>query len=380
MGSGTDRSVLDSVNNNTKQTKEVNTRMKNINLKKTFALVLSAAMVVTTITGFGSARAEAADETRTIVDMAGVEVTIPAEVDTYVESWFAHNAVDVMLDDSKGMLVTCANPDSYKWMYLVCPNMEDTLYAEFSADMGLEEIVALAPDVVFGSNENYREMFDKVNIPYINVMFSNLEEMKKSIALTAEVLGDDSPAIAEEYIAYLDEQVANITAVAETIADEDKATILHGDALANYTCDGGNTIIDEWITDVGAVNVAAEGGIMGNKQTVTIEEFLIWNPEFIISGAGSAEVETILNDETWADIQAVQDGNVYVNPKGVFTWDRYGVELALQLQWTAQLVYPDLFADLDIIKATQEFYTKFFDYDLTEDQVKLMLARENPAE
>ena len=317
------------------------------------------------------------NSTRTITDMTGTAVEIPAKVDTYVESWFAHNAVDVMLDDAEGMLVTCADPAYYQWMYLVCDNMSKAMYAEFADGMNLEEIIAQDPDVVFGSNENYRAMFENVGIPYVNVMFSNLEEMKKSISLTAEVLGGDSPAIAKKYITYLDRQVSEIEKVSSAIPENDRKTVLHGDALMDLTVDGGNTIIDEWIHDVGAVNVTAEE-IQGNKQTVTMEQILNWNPDFIITGKNQDEAEMILADSTWAGIKAVQDGNVVVNPKGVFTWDRYGVELALQLQWAAQLIYPEHYADLDIVKTTQEFYKEYFDYDLTGDEVKLILARENP--
>ena len=60
--------------------------------------------------------------TRTVTDMKGNVVEIPYEVHTYVESWFAHNAVDLMLDRAEGMLITCANTNTHQWMYIVCPN------------------------------------------------------------------------------------------------------------------------------------------------------------------------------------------------------------------------------------------------------------------
>ena len=353
---------------------------------KILALVLSTAMLCMALAGCGnesvdssaSSQAEkSAGGTRVITDMSGAEVEIPAEVDTYVESWFAHNAVDVMLDDAEGMLVTCADPAAYQWMYLVCENMSHAAFAQFADGMNLEEIIAQDPDVVFGSNEEFRAMFENVGIPYVNVMFSNLEEMKESITLTANVLGGGSPAIAEKYVKYLDEQVDAIRSVSATIPESDRATVLHGDALIDLTVDGGDTIIDEWIQDIGAVNVAADE-VSGNKQTVTMEQILNWNPDFIITGKNKGEVEEILNDSTWRSIKAVDDGNVAVNPKGVFTWDRYGVELALQLQWAAQLIYPDQFGDLDIVKATQEFYQEFFDYEPDVDEVALILDRKNP--
>ena len=53
--------------------------------------------------------AEQKSTTRKVTDMKGVEVEIPMEVNTYVESWFAHNEVDLMLKKAEGMLMYAEN-------------------------------------------------------------------------------------------------------------------------------------------------------------------------------------------------------------------------------------------------------------------------------
>jgi len=109
-------------------------------MKKMLALLLSVMMTLTLFTTC-TAKNEA-PAARTVVDMSGTEVTIPAQVNTYVESWFAHNAVDLMLNKAEGMLVTCVNKNSQPWMYIVCPNFYKADSTNFSADMNLEEIIA----------------------------------------------------------------------------------------------------------------------------------------------------------------------------------------------------------------------------------------------
>ena len=285
-----------------------------------------------------------------------------------------------MLEGAKGMVVTCAKPDSYKWMYLICPNMSNAEYMEFSDSMNVESILAKKPDIVFGSNENYRAMFENVGLPFVNVQFSDYQGMARCIALTAEIFGADAKKISTEYLNYLNSMIEKVNGVVGNIPEAEKVTVLHGDNLVNFTVDGANTIINEWIEYAGGINAPGKNNeVSGNKQSVNIEQILSWNPDVIISGANQEEVDSILSDTAWAGLKAVQNKKVVLNPKGVFTWDRYAVEEALQLVWAAQLFYPDKTSGLDIVSETQSFFKKFFNYDLTADQVNLMLQRKNPA-
>ena len=294
-------------------------------------------------------------------------------------NWFAHNAVDVMLNHAEGMLVTCAKPESYQWMYMVCPRMNDAVYTEFGTDMSLEEIIALKPDVVFGSNENYREMFERVGIPFVNCMFSTYEQMRQSISLTAEVLGGDAPEIAERYFSYLNEKINWVAEKVSAIPEADRKYVAHGSSVYKLNMDGLNTIIDEWINLAGGVNVAAKD-LEGNLKEVTMEQMLTWDPEIIITGGDWDEVDSILNDPAWAAFTAVKNGDVYSNPRGIFPWDRYGVEEALQFQWAAMLLYPDLFEGYDINAEVRSFYKDFLGYELTEEQAALILNHQEPGD
>ncbi|MFT3974949.1 MAG: hypothetical protein QM699_16355 [Amaricoccus sp.] len=76
----------------------------------------------------------------------------------------------------------------------------------------------------------------------------------------------------------------------------------------------------------------------------------------------------------WEGLAAVRDGKVYRNPKGVFLWDRYSPEFALQLLWAAKLFAPDRFADIDIAAETGRFYQRFFDYTASDGDIARILA------
>ena len=100
----------------------------------------------------------------------------------------------------------------------------------------------------------------------------------------------------------------------------------------------------------------------------------------IIMGVGAASaVEALKADEAWSGITAVKNGAVYANPNGVFSWDRYSGEEALQVLWAAKKFNPDKFADVDIEKETKDFYMQYYGYQLTDDECSRILNGENPA-
>lgn len=328
------------------------------------------------VTDAETAVKEETPATRTVVDMSGVEVEIPYEVNTYIDTWPAHNAVVVMLDQAEGILATTLSPETYPWIYYVCDNMNQAVTTTFGDDINLEEVVALKPDVIFGSSESLRETFANVGIPYINCMFTTYDTMIQSIQLTAEVLGEDAQAVANAYVEYLETKITQVSERVSALDASQIKTVAHGNAVYSLGIDGANTIIDEWITTAGGINAAAED-VTGNLQTVSLEQILAWDPDVIITGTAE-DVDSILNDSDWASITAVKNGEVYCNPEGIFLWDRYGVEEALQFQWCAQLLYPELFEDFDIRQEVKDFYTNFLNYELSDDEVTLILNHEDP--
>ena len=60
-------------------------------------------------------------------------------------------------------------------------------------------------------------------------------------------------------------------------------------------------------------------------------------------------------------------------PAGTIIWMYYGTEEALNIQWAAKELHPDLFPDLDIPAVTKAFYQQFFGYQLSQDQVSSIL-------
>ena len=320
----------------------------------------------------------AAGDTQTVTDMAGNEVEVPTNITKFADAWYAHNEVSIMLTNAEGIVATHCAPDQYQWMYKVCPNMAGAT-ATFGDDFNYEDLVAMGPQVVFDSKDDMRDKLSELGIPLVNCTFKTFDEMEQSITLTAQVFGGDAPAIAEKYNAELEQTVADIKSKTDTLADEDRPSVLHGNSVYTFTLDGTGTIIDDWISVAGGKNANTEDTTGNAQAQFSLEQIIDWNPDVIITGKPE-EVDQILNDADWASIKAVQDGAVYVNPKGVFGWDRYGVEELLQVQWAAAKLHPDMFPDLNIEDKVKAFYKDYLRYDLTDADVEAILGAQNPPE
>ena len=141
--------------------------------------------------------------------------------------------------------------------------------------------------------------------------------------------------------------------------------------------DGTNTIIDEWIRVAGGQNAVSKAG---NMLEINAEEIININPDVIIIGRAKAPeiLKKLYEDQVYAGTNAVKNKKVYVNPAGVFSWDRYGAEGALQILWAVKTLHPELFKDVDIAAETKKFYKEFLHYDLSGKEVGYILNGLDP--
>nr|WP_314399488.1 hypothetical protein [uncultured Campylobacter sp.] len=80
----------------------------------------------------------------------------------------------------------------------------------------------------------------------------------------------------------------------------------------------------------------------------------------------------------FSGLKAIRNKQIYANPNGIFSWDRYGDEGALQILWAAKTIHPEIFGDIDLRAETKKFYKKFFDFGLGDEQFELILKGLDP--
>ena len=306
---------------------------------------------------------------RQIRDDSGREVTVPAQVHRIADGWYAHNVLLMTLGAGQRIVATVNHPQGQPWMFKVLPSLGQATAINGTA-FNVETLLSDRVDLVFTSTGDRQAMaYEQAGLPVMRMGYTDLPGLQRSMLATAQALGGAQPLErAKAYNRYLDEQLATVEARVADVPQAQRPRVLHIASLDPLKVDGSDTLIDQWIQLAGGRNAAV--GLKGNLQPVSAEQLLVWQPDVIVlaANAGAISPSSLLQQ-----LPAVQQGHVVRNPAGVFPWDRYGTEVALQLEWAAQQLHPERFKEVDMVAKTMDFYRRFFDYPLTAAEAQRIL-------
>lgn len=332
-----------------------------------------------------SKKTEETPKTQTITDASGKKIEVPLKIEKIGDAWQAHNEVLCMLGSGNKIVSTILTEKMRPWLYKVNPNMKDAATVFETNSVNTEELLKTKPDIVFiPLNDKSADKVSELGIPAVQLNFTDFDGLKDCFKLTGNILGDDAKKRADDYVEYLDKKLDYITSITSKIPKEERPKVLHVTSLSPITVDGNNTIINAWIEAAGGINAASD--VSGNNKEVSMEQVLQWNPDIIILSSntlmkvsnGKKNIDQLLNDKAWQQVNAYKNNKVYFNPDGAFYWDRYSAEEALQIQWAAKTINPDKFQDIDIVKETRNFYKTFLNYDLSEEEANKIINDETP--
>lgn len=187
--------------------------------------------------------------------------------------------------------------------------------SEFSLTQveGVEQILRLDPDLIFVASYSRAEMVDLLGAAgapvFVFASFNRIDDIKSNIRTVGKAIGED--ARAEEQIKQMERRI-----------DHAKGKIPAGTTpprVMSFTTPGftagADTLFDDIIRTVGAINVAVEKGVVGIQQ-IDVEQIVVWKPDFIISGAGSDARDTVreqlLANPVIAASQASRNGRIII--------------------------------------------------------------------
>ena len=71
----------------------------------------------------------------------------------------------------------------------------------------------------------------------------------------------------------------------------------------------------------------------------------------------------------WSNVDAVKNKRVFKFPLGMYRWYVCHADSPLTLLWMAKQNHPDLFADTEMDKEIKSYYKRFYNLDLTDEDV-----------
>lgn len=313
---------------------------------------------------------------RDVTDMAGTTQPVPDHPARIADLWFAHNELVLMLGGAGQVVMTVDRPQARPWMYTVFPALFQAR-AVNGPQVNAEALLQDRVDLVFVPDATATiAAFRGVGVPTLVASFRDVDGLLRVVDMTATALG--TPQAHDTATRYRQMMMQTVNDVRDRLAHVTAAArprVLHVQSLHPLRVDGAESIVDEWITLAGGRNAAT--GVSGNMKPVSIEQVAAWDPDVIILGPDSGQPDAGMQ-ATWQHLRAVRAGHVHQNPSGVFTWDRYGSELPLQIRWAAKTLHPELFTDLDPVAMTRDFYRIWFHYGLSTAQAQQILAAQPP--
>ncbi|MBR0370770.1 MAG: ABC transporter substrate-binding protein [Methanobrevibacter sp.] len=320
---------------------------------------------------------------KNITDMIGRAVEIPASLNKVVATSPPMTTVVYMIAPEKLTALNFEWTDSEKVyvpsQYQGLPNIGGWYGTQ---DGSYEEFIASEPDIVIESIDeggdgdlstvNERQTkFGKIPVVAVNDTTS-VEKVDASITFIGEVIGaqDNAKKLTDFNDKYLDivhKKSPQIT---------DKKNVYYAEGNDGLKTNPSGSVHGQLIDLVGGNNVAdslSQGNTTSGVQ-VSIEQVISWNPDVIITTDPDFYAK-VYNDSNWAGINAVKNHEVYLSPQSPFKWfDRpVGANMIIGVPWTAKVIYPDQYSDIDMLSATKEFYSNFYHFDLSDEQAKQIL-------
>ena len=366
-------------------------------MKKILSIILTLCMCISLMSCGSSnqtATTEATNGTHIVVDHGGNSVEVPNKIERIVVSdIFPIPAVLSVFFNSAdkivGMAPTSMSAAKNSLLSQVYPEILNAKTDFMNGNViNVEELMKLNPDVVFYSENNneQKEVLTKAGFCAIGISangwkYDCIETLNQWLNTLTEVFkySDNISALtdrakkAQNKSTQIYDMIKN--RVASLKPDEKKRVFFLFQYNDKTMLTSGKSFFGQWWADAsGCINVAEELE-KDNSVATNLEQVYAWNPDMIFITNFNTALPKDLYENTvgsydWSEVKAVKEKEVFKMPLGMYRTYTPGIDTPITLLWFAKTAYPDMFADVDLIKETREYYKDIFGIDLTDDQIK----------
>ncbi|NLX63878.1 MAG: ABC transporter substrate-binding protein [Clostridiaceae bacterium] len=353
-------------------------------MKRIVMGILSAAIILQLFTGCDQATGPDKNKNK-IIDMAGREVEIPAEI----EKVYATGSIGTI------MVYTLAPEKLTGWNSPLSDDTKVCIMSEYRElpDLGswkgpkysgnIEELLKAKPDLIINMgdvSESYikdtEEIQKQLNIPVVMVD-GNIGKADEAYRFLGRILKKEDRA--EKLGDYVRKTLEEVNAKIVKIPEDKRLALYYAEGLEGLETEVRGSLNSEIIDIAGAINVADPGTeAVSRRINVSLEQVLAWNPEIIIISTDGDKkhhvYNAILTGKEWQSIDAVRNKRVYEVPQVPFDWINRppSISRIIGVKWLSNLLYPDMF-NIDIEEETKEFFRLFYQIEPGDDMIKEIL-------
>jgi len=316
--------------------------------------------------------------TKTIIDSIGREVCVPDEPKRVACLYTNTGHFITMLDHGDTIVAVSNGLKRDKLLHKIVPSIADATLVKVSGDINIEALLNEKVDLIFIPKDMYLNKeqitkLEKYKIPFVVTEFTSIEEHQQNVHMLGEIFNNREEA--KRYIDFYNNMIEEVSKKTVQIPMEERIRIYHSLNEATNTV-AKNTLAAEWMAIAGGIDVSLEGKLEkdGDKYFTSLEEILYYNPEMILCNEDGVD-EYIRQGQAWKEIDAVKNNKVYLLPNGISRWGHStSIETPLAIGWTAKKLYPNIFEDFDIRKATLNFYEDLFEYKLSDEELDQLMS------
>jgi iron complex transport system substrate-binding protein len=310
--------------------------------------------------------------TQTITDSVGREVEVPSAVERIVPLGNTPRMITYLgladkvvgysgMDPERITPVTAyayANKD--RWGELPIVGTDSAGMTDYYP----EQIISVEPDVVLCSyaKDVADEIQTKTGVPVVVVPMGTLfeENYEQALRLLGDVCGVQERA--EEVITYINDSLADLKTRASGIPDEEKPSVL-GAAATFKGSHGIEGVYSKYAVFEAILANDVTEGIFDKAGGVLIdkEQIIGWNPDYIFfdsGGMGLVQKDYEDNPDFYAQLSAVQNGNLYQYPSSTSYFSNVEIPI-VNAYYVASLLYPEQLNDISFEEKANEVF-KFF--------------------
>lgn len=326
-----------------------------------------------------------------VTDHAGHEVEVPNKIEKIVidqvpilSTYMAYNEGKApYIVGYAGSLKQVISGTVLKDM---APELLDaTNTVQGQSDLNVEEIMKLKPDVIFynAKNQDRYEKLSKTGVPCIGFVTMGADTPADPInrygewlKLLEDVFGEKGKM--DDFLKAGDDIVKDVEERIAKVPDEKRPSgmILWKYQEGTPIVAGKGTFGDFWLKRLKVKNVAADAK---GYAKVNVEQIYAWNPDvFYLDGPGLLNIKTedVYNNSVegfdFSNLKSVKDKRVYNSKLGMWNWLTPNPDAPLVLAWLASETYPDAFKDYDLKKVIKDYYQKWYNYKLSDEQIEDM--------
>ena len=163
---------------------------------------------------------------------------------------------------------------------------------------------------------------------------------------------------------------------AAKIQDSERISVLYTSGSSGLNTNAKGSIQAQVLDLIGIENAAVVEDVSnkGGGNPINLEQLYRFDPDVILFAAGSI-YQTAADDEAWQPLRAIEAGRYYEIPSMPYNWlsNPPSLNMLLGVWWLGNLLYPQYYA-YDMVEKTQEMFRLLWNYDLTAEDARAMLA------